>query len=1003
LQKQIEKVKGILSVLEVQRAGFGTLHVPAHIIIEINDAKAELIRLEAELAATSPDNPSRHSPLHQRYLNKLAESIGVLNLAVINPEQSGKVNLEEVYVDSPTSVSISIKIENSKVVDWWIARPGEGYREKQDERIAAPRSRPEELGYERALFEELVSEIDPRKEDWEDGVKENAIQLHLNHLAAACNRLVILGAPGSGKSTFVRYLALCLAGAEIEEWERKANLTELENWPHGALTPIYIELRRFVVSAHFPPVGPVSADHLWNYVVNELPGKDLQEYADELKNELKQGRAVLLLDGLDEVPFEEGKLKERQEQIIGLVQSLHKQFKGSRVIVTSRPSAYEGWSLPGFEAVTITAFGDSHRLKLVERLYRATKMSAAVAQAKAAALNQQLKVIDPELKDRPLFVTLMATLYLKGEEGGLPSRKGTLYRESILLLLDRWTRNRAGAPSLIKLLGDKTVEELYVRLAALAYAVHDSSGGDRQTVEIKEGLLLEYLRPFGRHTRMDIINYLCENAGVLLAPGQRGNEEVFHFAHRTFQEYLAAAHLVGLYEKEESFRQVKEVIMGKPETWRVPCGFVGDVLTDTGRKVDLWQLLGELLEEEPPKKGNDTRWWLGWLGATIAEEQGLYRQKKLNKLIEQPVWDALVKWLVVMLETAQALPPMERAYCGRVLGLLGDSRQGVGLRPDGLPEIAWCEIPAPEGGKFVRGSENQSDNRRAEVELKYSYKMAKYLITYGQFQSFADSGEYDKLEWWEGFPKEYQPQKLDQWYIKEDNRPRDVVSWYQAVAFTRWLTAKYRAAGELKADEEVRLPNEQEWEYAARGTDEWQYPYGNEFESTKGNTNETGIWQTSAVGSFPDGASPFGVLDMSGNVLEWCENKYSNNSNNRVLRGGSYYFNPDNASCVYRNNNNPNNDNENYGFRVVLLCAMPFPTSEDFVCKGKDCSQKWRMTTVVRLRRSGRIVPVGLVCTYLTSGAYIIMDAVWIRSRCVSLCDKPKTSTRPYFYFRPSC
>jgi len=220
-------------------------------------------------------------------------------------------------------------------------------------------------------------------------------------------------------------------------------------------------------------------------------------------------------------------------------------------------------------------------------------MSAAVAQAKAAALNQQLKAIDPELKDHPLFVTLMATLYLKGEEGGLSSRKGTLYRESIFLLLDRWTRNRAGAPSLIKLLGNKTIEELYIRLAALAFAVHDSSGGDRQTAEIKEGLLLEYLRPFGRHTRMDIINYLCENAGVLLAPGQRGNEEVFHFAHHTFEEYLAAAHLVGLYEKEESFGQVKEVITGKPETWWVPCGFVGDALPKSGAGKILKRNLGE--------------------------------------------------------------------------------------------------------------------------------------------------------------------------------------------------------------------------------------------------------------------------------------------------------------------------------------------------------------------------------------------------------------------------
>jgi len=163
LQKQIEKVKGVLSVLEEQRAGFGTLHVPANIIIEIKDVKAELIRLEAELATTSADSPHQHSPLHQLYLSKLVESIGVLNLAVINPEQSGSVYLDEVYVDSPTSVSIGVEVKGGKVMDWWIGRPGEGYQEKQDERIAPLLPRPEELGYKRALFEELVSEIDPQK------------------------------------------------------------------------------------------------------------------------------------------------------------------------------------------------------------------------------------------------------------------------------------------------------------------------------------------------------------------------------------------------------------------------------------------------------------------------------------------------------------------------------------------------------------------------------------------------------------------------------------------------------------------------------------------------------------------------------------------------------------------------------------------------------------------------------------------------------------------------
>jgi formylglycine-generating enzyme required for sulfatase activity len=251
-----------------------------------------------------------------------------------------------------------------------------------------------------------------------------------------------------------------------------------------------------------------------------------------------------------------------------------------------------------------------------------------------------------------------------------------------------------------------------------------------------------------------------------------------------------------------------------------------------------------------------------------------------------------------------------------------------------LPELEWCEIGAPEGGKFVMGSDDRDDqkyyNPRREVALGYSYRMTKYLISYGQYQAFAESGEYEQKEWWEGFPDEYQPQPLGMQNNEYANHPRDRVSWYQAIAFTRWLGAKYRALGWLKEGEELRLPTEAEWEYAGRGVDERKYPYGNEFDAMKGNTDETGIRETSAVGSFPDGASPFEVLDMSGNVFEWCLNKYGKpeevvvdeSGDTRVLRGGSYGNYLDDASCVYRYDLNPNYDHYFIGFRVVVCAPM---------------------------------------------------------------------------------
>jgi formylglycine-generating enzyme required for sulfatase activity len=205
--------------------------------------------------------------------------------------------------------------------------------------------------------------------------------------------------------------------------------------------------------------------------------------------------------------------------------------------------------------------------------------------------------------------------------------------------------------------------------------------------------------------------------------------------------------------------------------------------------------------------------------------------------------------------------------------------------------------------------------------------MAKFPVTYRQFQAFVDSGEYAHERWWSGFPPKYRPQPIAEQSFRFDSHPRDNVSWYQAVAFTRWLTARLQRAGQLAEGLQIRLPTEEEWEYAARGTDERRYPYPGEFDSAKCNSRQTGIRQTSAVGLFPDGASPFGVLDMSGNVWEWCLNDYAKpqivdgygNGERKVLRGGSWYDpNADDFRCDYRFRYLPVVRLGNRGFRLAL-------------------------------------------------------------------------------------
>jgi formylglycine-generating enzyme required for sulfatase activity len=161
------------------------------------------------------------------------------------------------------------------------------------------------------------------------------------------------------------------------------------------------------------------------------------------------------------------------------------------------------------------------------------------------------------------------------------------------------------------------------------------------------------------------------------------------------------------------------------------------------------------------------------------------------------------------------------------------------------------------------------------------------------------------------------------------NRPRETVSWYEAVAFCRWLSNRLGY--------EVRLPIEAEWEKAARGDDARVYPWGNDYRAGYANIDETTanagpsyLKQTTAVGLYPQGTSPYGVMDMAGNVWEWCLNEYENPDRTepdgdapRVLRGGSWFGAPVDARASGRDRGLPVVRGFSLGYRV--MCSSPMP------------------------------------------------------------------------------
>ena len=246
----------------------------------------------------------------------------------------------------------------------------------------------------------------------------------------------------------------------------------------------------------------------------------------------------------------------------------------------------------------------------------------------------------------------------------------------------------------------------------------------------------------------------------------------------------------------------------------------------------------------------------------------------------------------------------------------------------------WCYV---EGGHVTLENATQEGGTKGGDYLVNDFAIAKYPITNAQYEKFINhSNGFSNPHWWD-----YSPEAI-QWRKDHKNPkptafngadlPRTRASWFDSMAFCQWLSAELKSNVQFQSPNPInmaiRLPTEQEWQRAALGDTEWVYPWGNKLDKTCGNYGNN-LGQPSVVDRYPEGKSVYGVMDMTGNVWEWCLTGWNQETMDvsgytyRVFKGGAWNVsNPDHLRSNDRGCHPPRGRLNDCGFRLALCLDL---------------------------------------------------------------------------------
>ncbi len=758
-----------------------------------------------------------------------------------------------------------------------------------------------------------VEEADPTKRGKKTDEGAERKPLSAMEVVAKYQRLVLLGDPGSGKSTFVNQL-LALQSDRLLD----SSLEPLAGVDRSLL-PVRVILRDmavFVRQTHPAglPAHLTEADLarlVKECVVLMLARQDAEDFQEAMKAAFASGQLLLVLDGLDEVPYAQ------RDDIRRIVHALMRQRPPARLVITCRVRSYqeEAKAIAQCQTTTLAPFNDAQKTAFAGAWYRQARekrlFDEDTARRKAKALVQAATSEElSELAENPLLLTTMALIHQR--DIGLPERRAELYKVAIDVLLWKWQKKKTEDDTPVSnelsalLKDDRRIQRTMMRMA---YEAHRQRGDDddQELAGLPRGEALtilsrkEYLTTAG--LAEEFLDYVDQRSGLLHGRGGDDNDEhplAYGFPHRTFQEYLAGCHL-----------------MVQPAS---------DVLPERALEGDFWYEALKLGLEDLVynRQGEQTllrdayllcpdKWpadlsaqrvilWTGYIADLIGID--VIEADERSEFGGKAFLSRLKRHLVALI--GSGLPALERAEAGRLLGRLGDPRPGILT----LHDMPFCFVPK---GLFLMGSDDDDEmaygdeKPRQEIDIDYDFWLARYPVTNAQYRNFLNDG-YQNTQWWTeaGWKDKGQRTGPDTYrdVFQLPNHPVVGVSWYEALAYSRWLDAHAHAQGWLPAAWHIRLPNEPEWEKAARGglkiplspciemlcslsnpnrdvpgnpnpKAARRYPWGRDPDPNAMNFNNN-IRRTTAPGCFPAGQSVYGAMDMSGNVLEWTRSQWAN-------------------------------------------------------------------------------------------------------------------------------